>query len=263
MALRRKSKTIATAILAPVVLALSLSGCQILEDAAAGLPETTSSPITSADASAEATAMDKDYYTVLGKAQKLYNVSDTGMVSYCDLDELDRAVCAYGELTSTLRKESQARGREDITVNPTGWTDNAEVRIPALVSVPGSNDYKGWMFNRSHLVADSLGGAALHENLVTGTRTQNVGSTQPAGQYSGGMAYTELIARDYLDAQGSDTCPLYYAATPNYSGNELVPRSVDVDIQACDKSIDQHVVVYNTANGFEINYATGGFTATN
>ena len=98
-------------------------------------------------------------------------------------------------------------------------------------------------------------------NMVTGTRTQNVGSVNN----SGGMAYTETIARDYLDgAQGQDAnaCPLYYVATANYSGNELLPRTVTVDIQSCDKSIDQRVVVDNTANGFDIDYLTGDWSAT-
>lgn len=35
--------------------------------------------------------------------------------------------------------------------------------------------YVGDFWNRSHLIADSLGGDALRVNAVTGTRTQNVG----------------------------------------------------------------------------------------
>ena len=111
------------------------------------------------------------------------------------------------------------------------------------------------MWNRSHLLADSLGGDPIAVNLVTGTRTQNVGSTQ-----IGGMAHTEELAREYLDTHDGNACPLYYAAMPNYVGAEAVPRTVTVDIQSCDKSIDERVEVANTANGWTIDYSTAAVT---
>lgn len=201
---------------------------------------------------------ENDYYHVTGTAKRDYTPMH-GHVDYCEPDHLNRARCAFGELTAQTRQEAQQRGRQDITGDPAGWNNNAEVHIPALPQVSGSTDYNGWLFNRSHLLADSLGGDPTMNNMVTGTRTQNVGSVNN----SGGMAYTETIARDYLDgAQGQDAnaCPLYYAATANYSGNELLPRTVTVDIQSCDKSIDQRVVVDNTANGFDIDYLTGDWS---
>lgn len=208
-----------------------------------------------------------DYVTVApGKAQKLYKPTAAGVIAYCPLDGLQRPVCAYGELTSTLRQQAKAAGREDITVNPPGWpSKNKEVTILALPTstVAGSKNYKGWLFNRSHLIADSLGGDAVNQNLVTGTRTQNVGSAQTQGQYSGGMAYTEGVARQYLDSQDGNACPLYYAATPVYTDNELIPRTVTVDMVSCDGSINTRATVSNTANGFTINYATGAFAPVN
>ncbi len=207
---------------------------------------------------------EQDYYTVLGPAVFSYQVAQPGVISYCPLDELGRTVCAYGELTSSLRETAQQRGRQDIDVDPSGWPEggasNTEVTIPALERIEGSQDYSGWFWNRSHLVADSLGGEATRENLVTGTRTQNVGSHQEQGQYAGGMAYTELLARDYLDAQADDSCPLYYAATPVYHDDAaLIPQTVIVDVRACDGQIDQRVEVSNTANGFDIDYTTGAY----
>lgn len=157
-----------------------------------------------------------DYYEITGPAQRTYTASE-GVISYCPLDELDRATCAFGELTPALRAEAQARGRQDITVDPAGWPSgpaaNREVTISALDDVSGSESYSGWFWNRSHLIADSLGADAVAENLVTGTRTQNVGSTQSSGQYAGGMAFTELIARDYLDSADASGCALYYPPT--------------------------------------------------
>jgi len=203
---------------------------------------------------------DGDYFEVIGAAE-LRGDAQIGEITYCPLDELGRTTCAYGYLTSELRAEARATDREDILVDPSGWPSrNDEVTIPAL-DLEGSADYRGWFWKRSHLIADSLGGNAVVSNLVTGTRTQNVGSTKTDGQYGGGMAYTELIARDYLDTHDGDACPLYYGATPQYSGDEPIPRTVLVDIQNCDKKIDLRVEVSNTANSWVIDYTTGAYSA--
>lgn len=237
-----------------VIAAVAMTGCVELKQI---VDETTS------QASPEAAPTDNDYLTEVGPAQIEYDDAKAGQVTYCDVDKFERATCAYGKLTSSQRDDAQREGRKDIFVDPAGWPEhNDEVDIPALESVTGSKDYHGWMFNRSHLLADSLGGSPDAENFVTGTRTQNVGSTQVSGQYAGGMAHTELIARDYLDDHDGDACPLYYAATPVYTDTELIPRTVIVDIQSCDKSIDARVEVSNTANGFEIDYTTGEYTQT-
>lgn len=232
-----------------VIAASSLTGCDTL----ASSIEELGGPSSTAENGAE---FNEDYYTITGPAQQEYE-PEAGAVSYCDLDELDRAVCAYAELTGRDYDE-----REDINFDPPGFTDNAETDIPALSSVPDSKDYHGWFYNRSHLIADSLGASAVPENMVTGTRTQNVGSTQIDGQSAGGMAHTELIARDYIDSGNAKQCPLYYAATPNYDGDELVPRTVTVDIRSCDGDIDERVEVANSANGHEIDYSTGAWEAT-
>lgn len=80
----------------------------------------------------------------------------------------------------------------------TGWPDdNPRVGIDL-----GSGDAcNGYLFNRSHLIAKSLGGGDVPENMVTGTCTENVGRNQP----SGGMAYAETLARDWFD--GTPTEP--------------------------------------------------------
>ena len=113
--------------------------------------------------------------------------------------------------------------------------------------------FRSYFWNRSHLIAKSLGGDDIAENLVTGTRTQNVGAND--GQ--GGMGYAEGIARRFLESNQGAT--LYYSATPVYEGSELVCRSVIVDMRASDGSLDMQVEVYNCAKGFLIDYATGAF----
>lgn len=244
-----------TTVVATATLSLGLVSCS--EEDLATLFDNDSSPATG---DIPATNQNTDYYSVTGTAQRDFSTVP-GSVEYCEPDELDRAVCAYGELTADTRQAAQDRGRQDITVDPVGWGHNTEVTIPALDGVEGSVDYHGWMLNRSHLLADSLGGTPTADNLVTGTRTQNVGSVNN----SGGMAYTEIIARDYLDGNtgvDANQCPLYYAASPNYTGDELLPRTVTVDIQSCDQSIDERVEVDNTANGYALNYADGSYVDT-
>lgn len=195
-----------------------------------------------------------DYYQVDGQAQRSYKDAKEGRITYCDLDSLGRPTCAYGLLTTDMRKQAKARGRQKITVNPTGWpARNQKVTIK-----DGTNVYNGWFWNRSHMVADSLGGDPVKENLVTGTRTQNVGIS-PA--HNGGMAYTETKARSYLDNQAHASCPLYYAVTPNYEGDELIPRTVTVDMESCDQSLSEHVTVPNTAKGWTIDYTDGNISS--
>lgn len=196
-----------------------------------------------------------DYYRIVGVARREHRPAVAGRVEYCPLDQFGRAACAFGELTGAQRRAAKMTGRQEIEVEPAGWPRaNPEVEIPALAGVRGSRAYRGRFYNRSHLVADSVGGDAARHNLVTGTRTQNVGSVNN----SGGMAFTETIARGYLDRTvRADACPLYYAAAPVYLGDEPLPRLVVVDVQSCDKAIDLRVEVVNAAQGWAIDYATG------
>lgn len=191
-----------------------------------------------------------DYYRVLGAAQNVDDTADAG-IRYGNLDRYGRATGAGGWITSAMRAEARGRDRDNASdpADPAGWPQ----RNPK-VSIPGTNGrrtYHGRLWNRSHLVAWSLGGSMDAENIVPGTRTQNVGDNV----HPGGMAYTEELARTWLDEHPNGK--LWYAATPIYQGSEPIPRAVVVDIQTDDKSINKRVLVYNAANGWTINYATG------
>lgn len=196
-----------------------------------------------------------NYYSIGGPAQHPYQTdpSSDGTITYCPLDELSRPTCAYGVLTNENRLQAKQRGRQDINVNPTGWPEKNQ-KVTIKDSEDSGASYYGWFWNRSHMVADSLGGDPIKENLVTGTRTQNVGLSK---DHSGGMAYAETKARDYLDNQDNAQCPLYYAVTPNYQNSELIPRTVTVDMESCDQSISEHITVFNTADGWNIDYYNG------
>lgn len=193
-----------------------------------------------------------DYYRVVGTAVVDVDVA-AGTVRYEVLDDLGRTGRAMAKVTYDMMEAGSARERGDISsLHPSGWGHNAEVTI----ANPGARDYHGALYNRSHLVAKSLGGADAQENLVCGTRTQNVGDNQ--GQ-DGGMAYTEGLARTWLAAHPDGA--VFYSATPVYEGTELLCRSVIVDVRSSDNSLDLEVEVYNAALGFDVDYATGEFRA--
>ena len=67
-----------------------------------------------------------NYYSIGGPAQHPYqtrSVLRMAPLTYCPLDELSRPTCAYGVLTTESRLQAKQRGRQDITVNPTGWPE--------------------------------------------------------------------------------------------------------------------------------------------
>lgn len=190
-----------------------------------------------------------DYYTVSGTADFTGDtIPAAGTIAYGTPDQLGRSTAAIGVITKQLRDSGNERDR-DMPDEITGWPDN---NPKVGIDLGDGDTYHGYLFNRSHLIAKSLGGEDAPENMVTGTRTQNVGRNQPAG----GMAYAETLARNWLDANPDGT--ITYKATPHYTGSELLPRTVTVDILSSDKSIDQHVIVFNTANGYDIDYQNGG-----
>ncbi|MBQ6523693.1 MAG: DNA/RNA non-specific endonuclease [Atopobiaceae bacterium] len=192
-----------------------------------------------------------NYYRIVGVAT-IDSDLQPGEVTYSGLDYLGRSGRAVACVTYDLMMEGIARSRDDMSsIEPSGWGHNEEVDI----KLTDGSFYHGYLFNRSHLIAKSLGGSDIHENLVTGTRMQNVGANNPAG----GMLFCEQTTRNWLE--GNPDGWVLYAATPIYEGDELVCRSVIVDMVSSDRSLNMQVEVYNAALGFEIDYATGEFTA--
>ena len=193
-----------------------------------------------------------NYVLELGPAD-IGEIPAAGTIVYGKLDYLGRTTAAAGNITKALRDAGSANGHDDFASgeDPSGWpSSNPKVSIAA----PHGKTYNGYLWNRSHLIADSLGGQAIRVNAITGTRMQNVGAND--GKSSGGMAYCEWQARDWLDSHPDGT--LYYRATPMYLGEELIPRSVVVDMKSSDGSIDKMVLVYNAAKGFDIDYMGSG-----
>lgn len=231
------------------VLVLIVCGCGMV-------PENESTPtldasISSGPAPSEWDAStEPNYYRIVGPAETNVFVLSSPGVTYGNLDALGRATYAEGFVTASIMEAGIARPREDLSGTlPSGWGTNAQVDI----RLPTGEWYRGYFWNRSHLLAKSLGGDDEVHNLVTGTRTQNVGANNGCG----GMAYCEKTCRDWLGSNpDGHVC---YHASAAYIDNELVPRSVFVDMRSSDGEIDQQVEVFNAALGFSIDYATGTF----
>lgn len=193
-----------------------------------------------------------EYYRVLGSAEI---TSKTDGIAYKYDEEKNKPLSVHAKITSEIFEREKSEKREPIKVDPVGWGHNSKVVIPSTIG--SIKDYKGYFWNRSHLLADSLGGEPTKKNLITGTRCQNVGLRNNQG----GMAYCENKARKYLSSHKNSY--IYYNVDCVYTNDELIPRKVIVNILSEDKSINEKVEVLNCANGFEINYNTGEFTKEN
>ena len=193
-----------------------------------------------------------DMYEVLGEAEiDERKFSTTYSYSH---DDLDRTTTAYGLVNYKAVMDSKG-WRADFEPNsePSGWYKGKESNNKKVsVKLPTGKIYNGYFYNRSHLIADSLGGRSYKYNVVTGTRQQNVGNNG-----NGGMQYIEKKVVDYVLKTKNN---VYYEVTPVYNGNELVPRYVIVNAKSDDGVINEKVKVFNNASGYEINYADGSFT---
>ncbi|AAL98274.1 TPA: streptodornase A [Streptococcus pyogenes] len=212
-------------------------------------------------------------YRKSGQSTKRVTVSD---IQYSILDGYGRSGEAYGVITKDMIDMSAGyREKWESKPEPSGWysyffkntnqraTESDYKHSPKNVSkisnnikasIPLSNGRTrhGYLFDRSHLIADSLGGRPFRNNLITGTRTQNVGNNDRKG----GMQYIENKVLDHI--KKNPKVHVYYKATPVYQGSELLPRVVLVSALSSDGTIDETVRVFNAVAGFNIDYQNGG-----
>lgn len=119
-----------------------------------------------------------------------------------------------------------------------------------------SNGYHGWLYNKSHSLAWSLGGDMETHNLTLGTRAQNVGTNK--AKEGGGMGYPETQIRNAM--QSKPNTKVYYDVKPVYNGDELVPRGSHVRAYSVNddgKTINLNVWIFNAQDGIKIDYHTG------
>lgn len=119
--------------------------------------------------------------------------------------------------------------------------------------------YRGYIYNKSHSLAWSLGGDMETHNLTLGTRAQNVGTNKDSN--GGGMGYSETQIRNAIFDKPETK--VYYQVTPVYKGNEIVPRGSHVRAYSVNdngQTINLNVWVSNTQKGVHINYNNGTYT---
>lgn len=185
------------------------------------------------------------YISFDGFAQRTYQPSE-GEITYCDPDDHGRSTCAYGLLTPENREKGRNYQRHDVDFNPSGW--------------PETNTYIehfGPLWIKTPMFGTQLGGDFVPNNTITGT--EHLDNSRPKGNAydKKGLQYPESLAIQYLDDQYNEQCPLYYAVTANYESDELIPRSLTVDIEACDQSLSKRMTIYNVETTYDINYHTG------
>ncbi|MBM7699772.1 DNA/RNA non-specific endonuclease [Kurthia huakuii] len=119
--------------------------------------------------------------------------------------------------------------------------------------------YRGYLYNKSHLLAWSLGGDMEAHNLILGTRSQNVGTNK--SKEAGGMSYLETKVRKAIYA--NHNVEVFYQATPIYKANEIIPRGVLVraySINDDGKTLNETAYTINTQSGVTVDYTNGTFT---
>lgn len=120
-------------------------------------------------------------------------------------------------------------------------------------------NYRGYLYNKSHLVAWSLGGNMEPENLILGTRSQNVGTNY--SKDPGGMSYIETAVRNAI--YDHHEAKVFYKVVPVYKSGEVVPRGVYVRAYSVNdngKTVNESIYTLNTQENIEINYTNGTFT---
>lgn len=171
-------------------------------------------------------------------------------------DKRQRATTAKAVLTYDEYKASQG-SRQGEPLDPTDWPEsNPEIGIAFALT---GRTYHGYLWNRSHSIADSLLGKNSYtssNNFTTGTRSQNVGADQ-----NGGMRAAEELVENYWESHPNTKNTVKYETTPLYHGSEMIPRGSIVDIKSSDRSLNTEIVVINAAEGVKIDYHTGANNA--
>ncbi|MZQ81078.1 deoxyribonuclease [Paenibacillus sp. 5J-6] len=263
-------------------LALSLIGCSApTQKAAVTKNSTTTQPISSSSSTQSASSASsstsseseilaklmtytnaqspgptKDYYWENGAARLSgFDAMKAGDYHFTS-DSQGRSATARAVLTYAEFKASKGE-RQGTPLDPPAWpAHNPKVAIG--YSLTGKT-YHGYLYNRSHSIADSLLGKGSYTspyNFTTGTRSQNVGADQ-----NGGMRATEEKVERFWSSHVNTSVTIEYETTPLYSGNETIPRGSIVDVKSSDGSLNFEIIVINDAEGHTINYNNGADTS--
>lgn len=129
-------------------------------------------------------------------------------------------------------------------------------------SESNNRNINGWIFNKSHLLAYSLGGDNEVHNLIWGTREQNIGTNET--NFSGGMSYIENMTKKYIRENKESN--ILYQVVPIYNkSNHIVPKYVYVqatDLNNKNKYNKAIITINRTKKGI-INYEKGNIIEKN
>lgn len=232
--------------------------------------------LINAETNDENYAFINDNKTSLSKAdQELINKKGNSefWALYSDLDQLGRGgkVTALVTHQAVLNNSSSAKERpqfdssvhlageyKDGTYDPIKQTWKGTQSNNQILQLEG---YRGYIYNKSHSLAWSLGGDMETHNLTLGTRAQNVGSNRASD--GGGMGYPETQVRNAIYDKPETN--VFYEVTPVYKGDELLPRGSHVraySINDNGKTVNLNVWIANKQKGVTINYSNGTYTTT-
>ncbi|PWF99498.1 DNA/RNA non-specific endonuclease [Levilactobacillus bambusae] len=194
----------------------------------------------------------KNYYWENGRAKLSGFQNMKAGDTHFSADSQGRSTTAKAILTYSEYRASQG-SRQGTPLAPPAWpSQNPKVAITYGLT---GRTYHGYLYNRSHSIADSLLGAKSYTseyNFTTGTRPQNVGANQ-----DGGMRHAEELAENYWQNHANTKNTISYETTPLYQADETIPRGSVVDIKSSDGRLDQEIVVLNSVEGYQINYTNG------
>lgn len=222
--------------------------------------ETTSAPVTSSESASTSSSATQTSEKVLAIVDVDFDkISDDTLVielnngvpyftdselslesfeKYSDLDSLGRCGVAFACLTKDMMPPFDAERGDISEIKPSGWK-----------SIPADDIDKGWLYNRSHLIAWALTGQdANPKNLVTGTRQFNNDAMLP----------NEIAVEEVLDANPG--LHVMYRVTPVYVGQELVCRGVIMEAFSVEDNggaICFCFFIPNVQKGWTIDYMTG------
>lgn len=192
------------------------------------------------------------------KVEKIED-SEREKTYYKPLDKKGRTMSVVSSITNDslkkIKKRPAFKSRIILPGQYRGATFDGEKWIKNG-SESNNQNINGWVFNKSHLLAYSLGGDNEVHNLIWGTREQNAGTNETKS--AGGMLYIENITRKYI-RENKDSNILYQVIPIYQKSKHIVPRYVYV--QATDlnnkSKFNMAILTINTTNRGNINYEKG------
>ncbi len=173
---------------------------------------------------------DKPSFVVRDLSKDVYYVNYEGLDSK---GRTGQAFAMVGPETVDL-----AGPREDISkIKPSGWNQS---NYYCLVNTTN-------LYNRSHLIAHSLGGVDKDINLITGTRYLN---------WEGMKTFEDKVLQYVKETSNH----VLYRVTPIYDGDNLIASGVQMEgysIEDEGEGICFNVYCFNVQPGVEIDYSSG------